>query len=281
MRDLEKISSVVKSDVAGVDTVVYKFEPRHFDTEITKQAQEFVSSQTKKTNDFRIDEKLSQQIGLANIEKSRNEEKIEQEVLTRLKAVQESAYQEAYDLGKMEGVDKAFADYKIEIEKRVKGFDETLESLQQALSDIYKKQEEVIIKLVYETAKKIAMFEIENRPETILEILKNLVDEIQSDERILVKLSEKDLELVKEYHEKLDSNLEFLNRVKVESSTRVSSGGCLLETNDASINATITQRVNRVWQALEESLPVVHTQNINEMKESDDGKSDDEESEES
>ena len=104
-------------------------------------------------------------------------------------------------------------------------------------------------------ASKIAMIEIEQNPQFILEVLKQVTEAAQSDQKMVIKVASADLKFINEAHASLGKNFDFIKNLKLEEDTELSAGGCKIETNYGSINATVEQRVEKLWDSLAQKLP--------------------------
>src|SRR4051812_21816858 len=96
--------------------VAIDYTPRKFPLTITPNAQIFHSLQTEGGgSSFKIDRIVARHTGVAELERVSLEEKVEAEALAKLKEVQESAYQQAYELGLQEGRDRAYQEHTEQI----------------------------------------------------------------------------------------------------------------------------------------------------------------------
>jgi len=112
-----------------------------------------------------------------------------------------------------------------------------------------------LVKLVVEIGKRIAVRDIEMQQEPIIDLLRELVDGVKKDEKVAIRLSQKDNDFVEELRKRADDRIEFLQNVKLVPTATIDAGGCILETNYGSIDSTIPERVDRVWRGLMARLP--------------------------
>ena len=130
-----------------------------------------------------------------------------------------------------------------------------LESLESLKKDLYVQNESGFVSLIFYLAKKIAVKEIEENPDSVLPVIKSVVEDLHQDERIVIHLSSEDLLFIESLSEKLDKNFDFLKKVRLESSDEIQSGGCFIETEYGSVDATLEQRLSLAWQTLMERVP--------------------------
>jgi flagellar assembly protein FliH len=260
--------------------LVLNYEPREFPVKVTKSATDFVSSQKEKVSDFQISELVADQVGINEIQRQSIEKAIEEKALARVKDIEERAYKEAYDLGLIEGTEKAFQMRKAELEERVQDINSLLMLFQDIKRRLVIENEQALVKLATAIASKIAMHEIQGQEDTILTLLKTVADELQAEDTIHVTMSDDDLFFLESLREKTDHQIELLDRLKVESSTEIASGGCIVETNHGSIDARVKNRVDRAWEVINGRLPSFKEKkgllaNEHSMKEQDSSSDDD------
>jgi flagellar assembly protein FliH len=240
------------------DKVAVAFSPRKFPSVITPSAIDFVKFQSQQESpSFRIDRNVAQQTGVAELERISLEEKVEREALARLKDVQEQAYQQAYQLGLDEGRELAFQEHQAQLNEKIDDLDQLLTSIVSLKKELVNFNESHIVRLVTYVGKRIAMTEIHEKPETILSVIRQAVENAQNEEHVTIRVSPSDLEFIESVKDKLGKEMEFLQKAKIESVETISNGGCIIATNYGDIDASLEQRVDKVWLTLSEKLPRV------------------------
>lgn len=238
------------------------YSPRKFPATISKTASDFVAFQAANQGDpsvagFRLDKIVSQQTGVAELERLSIEEKVEREALTRLKELQENAYQQAYQLGLEEGREKAYLESQEHIKQSLASLHSLITSIENLKSDLVTYNETHIVRLCYYMAKRLAMGEIAEKRDLILTVVSQAIQSAQSDEELTVRLSENDLQFIEQMKEKLPKEFETLKRAKLEASGEIMDGGCVVETNYGNVDATVEQRIDKLWDAIAGKLPKV------------------------
>lgn len=240
------------------EKIAVAFSPRKFPVTISPVAAEFVQFQMEQENPtFRIDKIVAAQNGIADLERASIEEKVEREALARLKDLQEQAYQQAYQLGLDEGREMAFQEHKSEVEEKIQHLDELLKSVTALKSELVTFNETHIVKLVFYLARRIAMDEISARPEVILSVVRQAIENAQTEEAVTVRVSADDLAFIESVKEKLGKEMEALRKARFEESSEVASGGCVIATNYGDVDARLEKRVDKLWDSLSEKLPKV------------------------
>ena len=254
------MGSVLTEDEA--QKIAVNYSPRKFPQTISPAASGFVSYQASREasgfeSSFQIDRIVAQQTGIADIERSSIEERVEKEALSRLKDVQEQSYKQAYALGLEEGREKAYQETRDLLADRLASLESLIVSVENLKPDLISYNESHIVRLAYVMAKKIAMTEIQEKPELILNVVRQAIQGAQSDEAVTVRVSQADLDFIDQSKEKLSKQFESLKRAKFEASDSVTQGGCVVETNYGDVDATVEQRVDKLWDSLSEKLPKV------------------------
>ena len=85
---LEK--TIVKSEIAA--DKVFDYKPREFTMEVTAAAVDYVHDEEVRKSDFKISEHAAQQSGVTKLEDERSQGIIDEQVLIKLKEIQERAY---------------------------------------------------------------------------------------------------------------------------------------------------------------------------------------------
>ncbi len=238
------------------DKIAISYTPRKFPVSISKSARSFQSLQEARgEGDFHIDRIVAQQSGIGELERLSIEERVEREALEKLKEIQESAYQSAYDLGFDEGREKAYVDQMAVLQEHLARFDGLIENIIHIKSEMVTFNEAHFVKLIYFLASKIAYREIVEVPGAILPILKDAVAIAQSEEQITIRLAKSDMEFIEQVRARIGNENEALKTARFEESENMQPGGCLVETNYGVVDATIEQRVKKLWEALAEKVP--------------------------
>ncbi len=244
-------------------TRVVDFEPKKFPVVMPEQAKAFVRVDAGPSTTFKVSDLVAQQTGVSAEEKRILESKVQDMVLAQLKQVEERAYQEAYELGLDVGRKQSFDKYIQQYKSQFTRFGDLLTLMENLMNTLIAKNEARIVDLSMRIAEKLAVDHIEGKREVILSVLKEVFSELQKDEKVVVKVAEADFEFIKEVQERLEfsEDLKFLEGHKVEPSPEIKTGGCVIETNYGDVDATIEQRLTKLWSELRAKIPKVDTPN--------------------
>lgn len=243
-------------DSEQAEKIAAPFVPREFPFVPSKAAHDFVRRQSgAENNSFQVDKVVSITTGIAELEKQSLLERVELEALERLKALQEEAYKQGYDLGRDEGSESAYKKTFQDVQDRMQSLEKVLSELEELRTELVRQHEIGLVQLVFSIAKKIAMTEIETKPEMIIKAIQAAAHSAQDDESVTVRLNPVDLEYVEKTRAQLGKEFQLIKRARLEASPEISTGGCVVVTNFGQVDATVEKRVGMVWQTLQEQLP--------------------------
>ena len=257
------------------ETIVYDYVPPNFPVHVAEQANDFVFGQETKGSDFTISDLSAEQAGINELNRNAFDLKVNDLALEKLKEIQERAYKEAYDLGVIEGTEKAFEDMKMDFKARLEKIDEVIKSFDEIKKRIFEHNEAHFVKLLYLLSNKIAFKEIKEDKGQIVELVTHLIHDLQGAERVVAKISQEDYSFIEKLRERGVKEAEALVNVKLDVGEEIESGGCILETNYGVIDATLDKRVDKVWNLLEARLPKLKESERNlpkNLNENDDSK---------
>lgn len=235
--------------------MTFDHKPGEISDKTSSIARDYVDEDAFRSPHFKISELIARQAGILQLEGEAQQDKINAQVLEKLKEVQEKAYEEGHQLGMIEGTEKAFQEMKAELVERMKSMESMLKRIEVLKKQLLIDNEAGLIKLVFEIAKKIAFRDLEQHHDAVKEIMTSVVGEAQADETVVVRLAPKDIAFLEELQAKAGERIEGLERVKMIPQENVKSGGCLIETEFGSVNATVEERVDRIWQTLQGRVP--------------------------
>jgi flagellar assembly protein FliH len=244
--------AVLKSDLAPKK--VLEYTPPKFELGTNEQAKAYLDSRRANASNFRMSDVIRVQTGVQKVEASNVEETVEQKVLERLKQVQESAYQEAYQLGLDEGKHEAFQQATNVINERLSQMDELLSSIRHLKKHLIDNNETHLVQLAFHMAKRLAHKEVEADPKVVTDVIRDAIEKAQVDEEVVVQVAPSQLEFLEKLKSETAREFEFLKYVKLEPVEGITPGGCVIETNYGEIDARFEERVDKLWESISESL---------------------------
>lgn len=252
------MGSIDAKDIGSpLGPLVIEYHPKEFGTQISTEAKSFITQQHEKGSGFKINPLMAEKAGVSRLQAETLERAIEAQALSRLKDIQEKAYQEAFDLGMQDGAKRAFEQKQEEFIARLSDLDSFLREVEALRSRLVTENESQIVALAFHIGKCLALKEIKEDPTAVIDLIRGIMEEVQTEERILIRISPDDLQFVQDLKGKTAREDERFAKVKIEGDPKIKSGGCILETNFGSIDATIEQRVNKAWDIVKAKIPKV------------------------
>ena len=131
-------SKILKLDEAS--KIAFDFNPQKFPVSVPQEAQSFTrkdgsdsseegQAEVPNRSNFKLNELIAGQIGVSETEKKETEAKVDALAVEKVKAVQEEAYKEAYEIGLEEGRQKAFEETKASLEERIESLDQLIKKI--------------------------------------------------------------------------------------------------------------------------------------------------------
>ncbi|MEZ0392293.1 MAG: FliH/SctL family protein [Pseudobdellovibrionaceae bacterium] len=234
---------------------VLTYHPPKFELGTAEQAKSYLEQRRSKSTDFRMSDVIRVQTGVEKVEASQVEDDVERKVLEKLKEVQESAYQEAYQLGLDEGKHEAYQKTTAEINAKLSQLDQLIESMKNIKTELMSQNENHLVQLAFHMAKRLAHIESKTDVAVIRSVIRDAVEKAQVEEEVTVQVSPSQIEFLETLKTETAREFEFMKRVKLEPVDSITPGGCVVITNYGVIDSQFEERVNKLWEGIAENLP--------------------------
>lgn len=235
---------------------VLNYEAKKIDMEMPRSAKQFVGEQPLQSGpQFVIDELISKQTGIFEKEKMKVEQAIDDKVIEKLKDIQEKAYKEAYELGLEEGKKLAYDKNQEAIKFHLSEMITLFENLKTMKQDLLNKNEGVFVDLIYHIAEKVVMEHVQKSETTTKEVIKQVIDSLDVKEDISVRLNEEDFKIMQNLMGENSQEAEVFKKLKFYADPEIQKGGCMFETNHGLVDATLEERVAKLWTLLNQTKP--------------------------
>jgi flagellar assembly protein FliH len=163
----------------------------------------------------------------------------------------DTSWQEAYDKGRIDG-EKSLSEQLLkqrgELQELLNG---TLTSLRQAIPQVVRDTENVMVSLALEVARKLVC----DMPISVPMVeasVRDALTHVESSAQVTVRLHPADLELLQRAGSELLKSNESPNDFRFLSSAEVSRGGCLVETRFGTVDARRETKFDLVKKTLTE-----------------------------
>lgn len=114
---------------------------------------------------------------------------------------------------------------------------------------IWRDTEKDMLRLAVRLAEKIIGREIDQKQETVIEIIANAVQNARQQEKLTIKVNPKDLPFIEKHNERISagSKIKFIDFV---ADPRISDSGCLIESEVGTIDARLETQLRVLERAL-------------------------------
>ncbi|HEX3020504.1 MAG TPA: FliH/SctL family protein [Chitinispirillaceae bacterium] len=178
------------------------------------------------------------------------------------------AVEEAFNRGKAEGIkqgiEKGNADasavYAKNIAELQKNTGSTLNKLEDSKRDIFSNSDHILLKLSMEIARKIIASELVTRQDVILNVTKKALTYIAERERLVIRVAPDDYKVLNENRDFWEPVNEKLKDTVIEQDERVSRGGCIIESNNGSVDARLGIQMDEIVNLVEKMWTDSHLQ---------------------
>ncbi len=176
----------------------------------------------------------------------------------QLKGIQQQMLEEKYTEGFSTGYEKAKSEldknYADRLQKRFDEFNRVLKSVDEKISSYDNEFEDLVIKISFDIASKIARRELEK--ESGIEItLKESLRKILGANNVIVKLHPDDYRRINSGNNRDNFFDESFSKMKFESDERIEKGGCIVETEIGNVDGRVTSRLNELKRYFEAGNP--------------------------
>jgi flagellar assembly protein FliH len=146
-----------------------------------------------------------------------------------------------------EGYAEGLASGRAEAEQSCGRLKQLTESLDSSLDNLDFRIADMVLELALDVARQVVMGELAVRPQHILEVVNLAMNQMaESSREARLLLNPEDAALVRPY---LDQVLD-KNRLRIVEDVRIVRGGCLIETSQGDLDATLPARWRQLVQVL-------------------------------
>lgn len=178
----------------------------------------------------------------------RGEDQIPQEELPEQQpAIDVEAIQEQFfALGLEEGLKRAEDDFG----SSVNALHSICAQLSSLRETIFRNSLEEMQTLVINIAEKIIRHSVAEQKETILATVEEAILKAVKSEEFTISLNPADYDTIKENHEDLVNTISGLENIILKKNIEIEQGGCLLESSNCTVDATISSQLSIISDAL-------------------------------
>lgn len=169
------------------------------------------------------------------------------EVLNELKSRSEA---EGYQSGLKRGHEEALKRFQNQASESLAQLEDLVRSVENHRAGLLAAQERALIDLIFQIGSVIALKEISQDREYLKRLIAALAEKIGARENIHVILGLEDKALIEQVKSSWLDELSQLKHVSFEFSDRVTRGGCILETDWATVDGRVQIQMEQLQEAL-------------------------------
>lgn len=211
-------------------------------------------------NEAGVDEAPKAQAELKNIEQNQldiNNNIIQAQQQTELLQALEKARQEGQEAALLQASqEQALKESELrEISARLAGSIDALVASSQAL---WAHAQQEVLSLAVELAQRLLNSELQQHPESLLEMTKSLLSEVHAESSLRLRFNPEDLALIESQRTLLEMNLDSLVEIQLLADAEIERGGCVIEADDRELDGRIGNRLRLMSESLQQSLGAEH-----------------------
>ena len=165
----------------------------------------------------------------------------------------EQGKQEGIAEGEKRGYDAAEKKFNAEVAKLKDQTAKFLKQLETSKKDMINGLEHVLLRFCVELTKKIVACELTTNPDIVLAAIKKSLTMIADRDNILIRVAPGDMETASGNKDFLSTVTERLEHVRIEEDSRISKGGCIIESNSGMVDARLGVQLDEVETLVEKA----------------------------
>jgi flagellar assembly protein FliH len=182
------------------------------------------------------------------------EERIEREIQARLKerfeSIKDEVTKQAYEAGFSKGTEEAKKEFLTQMKPRIDQFEGLLQDLEISKTEIYKANEEFLIRLINRMAKAVILRELKEDTDYTKRLILQILDRLGTKDNIKIFVGEKAISSAEAIKEGLAQSLGQLKNVAIELDSSITHRGCRVETEFGEVDARIDVQIENLAKTL-------------------------------
>lgn len=192
------------------------------------------------------EEKAAKIIAEAERSASQIAERVREKALEEAEALKVEAAREGFEEGRQEALNKAAYDASTIREQARSVLRQAEEQRRQSIESL----ESEIVRLAIEMTEKLLSARLNMDPRVIVEIAKEAIGKLHKRDQVALWVNPSEADLYEERRGELEKNLSPKGELIIIKDPDIKPGGCVAETENGRVDATLDSR----WQALLEAL---------------------------
>lgn len=214
------------------------------------EAMKGVDMSTQKNARFRLNDLVRGPLSVEAEEEARVEAEVERRLALKIDEAREKARQEGYDEGFKLGKDDARKEVLAACKPDMERFAAFLSELEAMRGEIFKANEEYLIRMVYRLANHVLLRELKEDAEYVKRLVSQLLERLGTRENIKIFVGEAEYSSAEALKEGLAQSVGQLKNLSIELDASIAGRGCRVETEFGEVDAQIEVQIQNIAQAL-------------------------------
>ncbi len=166
----------------------------------------------------------------------------------------ENMKQDVFNSGVEEGKNRGAEIERVKTEPLMDNLQKLVVSLSEEKKNVMLEAEELIIKLAFQIGSKILQKEVEKDDKIIIQIVKGSLKYASEMTEIKLYLNDEDANVIQTHRRELGLNPISSEGLEIIRDSNIERGGCIVETNAGVIDATVSSKLNQIWENLNKGI---------------------------
>jgi flagellar assembly protein FliH len=177
---------------------------------------------------------------------------LEEEAKSKAEAILEEGKRNAAESGREEG----FKEGQEEVSRLIERLHAMLDAASDKRKEILESTERQVVNLVLLIARKVVKVISEASQKVVRENVRQALSKVKGEPEITIKVNTRDLNLTTRHKKDFIAAVEGLKGVRIEEDSRVTPGGCVIETSFGDIDARIEKQLDIIEERIRELIPI-------------------------
>ncbi|MBP1930788.1 FliH/SctL family protein [Ammoniphilus resinae] len=188
-----------------------------------------------------------------HFEKKKAEEEIARwwnEKQQEVQKIEDEAQRQGYKIGFEEGKQEGYTAAEQEYQGKLTQITGLLEQAFEQKEQIIEEAEPFLLRLSMEIARKVIGQELQTHPETIVEMVRQMITRTKEREQISVHVNPEQFAYVQDQRQQLRAIVDERAELKIVPDPTVTTSGCIIRTSQGSLDARIETQLSEIREAL-------------------------------
>lgn len=198
------------------------------------------------SNSFSIAPIVREHRGINKQERDEREMAIENEVVKRVKKIEEDAFNKGFEQGVLQGKEEVFNQTKAESEEKLSFLTNMINEVLVTQAELVQSERIAIQKTIRNLTKWVILRELKDDGEYIERLLEKLIEDLQTKNNLLVQVNPQLFNKMPDILEHVERVLGKLENIRVEADYDIAGPGIIVNSDNGIINGTLTEQFKSI-----------------------------------